>query len=375
MSETAPVAGPGAGVDYAALRQRIDSWARELGFAETGVSGIDLPEDAAHLRDWLAQGRHGDMDYMARHAALRSDPSALHPGTLRVISLRMDYWPARAAEPWSVLHDGRRGYIARYALGRDYHGLMRKRLQKLADRIAAAAGPFGYRAFVDSAPVLEKALARNAGLGWIGKHTLLLSRTTGSYFFLGELFTDLPLPLDAAPGEHCGSCTRCIEICPTRAIVAPRRLDARRCIAYLTIEHKGSIPEDLRPALGNRIFGCDDCQLVCPWNRYARASQVPDFAPRHGLDAPILAALFAWDEATWQARTEGMALRRAGYSGWLRNLAVALGNAPPSPEALQALAARAQHRDALVREHVAWALAEQQRKAGDQGSSSDAPTV
>ena len=297
------------------------------------------------------------------------------PRALRVISLRMDYWPARAAEPWSVLRDGRRGYIARYALGRDYHGLMRKRMQKLADRIAAAAGPFGYRAFVDSAPVLEKALARNAGLGWIGKHTLLLSRTAGSYFFLGELFPDLPLPLDAAPGEHCGSCTRCIEICPTRAIVAPRRLDARRCIAYLTIEHKGSIPENLRPALGNRIFGCDDCQLVCPWNRYARASQVPDFAPRHGLDAPILAALFAWDEATWQARTEGMALRRAGYSGWLRNLAVALGNAPPSPEALQALTARAQHGDALVREHVAWALAQQRGKAGDQGNSSEAPTV
>ena len=252
---------------------------------------------------------------------------------------------------------------------------MRKRLQKLADRIAATAGPFGYRVFVDSAPVLEKALARNAGLGWIGKHTLLLSRTAGSYFFLGEMFTDLPLPLDAAPGEHCGSCTRCIEICPTRAIVAPRRLDARRCIAYLTIEHKGSIPEDLRPAIGNRIFGCDDCQLVCPWNRYARASQVPDFAPRHGLDAPLLAALFAWDEATWQARTEGMALRRAGYGGWLRNLAVALGNAPPGREALQALAARAQHADALVREHVAWALARQRGKTGDQGSSSDAPTV
>ena len=375
MSETASAAGSRSGIDYAALRQRIDGWARELGFAGTGVSGIDLPEDALHLRGWLARGEHGEMAYMARHAALRSDPAALHVGTLRVISVRMHYWPAPAAEPWGVLRDGRRGYIARYALGRDYHGLMRKRLQKLADRIAAAIGPFGYRAFVDSAPVLEKALARNAGLGWIGKHTLLLARDAGSYFFLGELFTDLPLPVDTAPGEHCGSCTRCIEICPTRAIVAPRRLDARRCIAYLTIEHKGSIPEDLRPALGNRIFGCDDCQLVCPWNRYARASEVPDFAPRHGLDAPLLVELIAWDEAAWNTRTEGMALRRAGYAGWLRNLAVALGNAPHTPAVTQALAARAQHPHALVREHVAWALAEQQRKAGDQGSSSEAPTV
>ena len=364
--------------DYAALRAEIAGWARKLGFAALGVAGIDLPEDAAHLADWLAQGQHGGMDYMPRHAALRGNPAALQPGTLRVISVRMDYWPAQAADAWQVLGDGERAYIARYALGRDYHGLMRKRLQKLAERIAARIGPFGYRAFADSAPVLEKALARNAGLGWIGKHTLLLSRDAGSYFFLGELFTDLPLPLDAEPAAHCGSCTHCIDICPTRAIVAPRRLDARRCIAYLTIEHKGAIPEELRPLLGNRVFGCDDCQLVCPWNRYARVSTLPDFAPRHGLDAALLCELFAWDETTWSERTEGMALRRAGYAGWLRNLAVALGNAPASAETRAALGARAQHENALVREHVAWALAAQQRKAArgtGQGSSRDAPVV
>ena len=364
--------------DYPALRAEIAGWALELGFSALGVSGIELPEDAAHLADWLAQGQHGSMDYMSRHAALRSDPVALHPGTLRVISVRMDYWPESARDAWQVLGDGTRAYIARYALGRDYHGLMRKRLQKLATRIAARVGAFGYRAFVDSAPVLEKALARNAGLGWIGKHTLLLSREAGSYFFLGELFTDLPLPIDAAPGAHCGSCSRCIDICPTQAIVAPRRLDARRCIAYLTIEHKGAIPEELRPMLGNRVFGCDDCQLVCPWNRYARVSMLPDFAPRHGLDAALLCELIAWDEATWNARTEGMALRRAGYAGWLRNLAVALGNAPHSARVMQALAARAQHASALVREHVAWALAAQQQKAArgvDQGNNSEAPVV
>ncbi len=348
-----------ASPDPVALRASIAQWAMELGFAAIGVSGITLDADAAHLEAWLAQGRHGSMDYMARHAALRADPAALHAGTLRVISVRMDYWPASAAEPWALLGDDRRGYIARYALGRDYHGLMRRRLQRLADRIAAAIGPFGYRAFVDSAPVLEKALARDAGLGWIGKHTLLLARDAGSYFFLGELFTDLPLPADAAPTAHCGSCARCIEICPTRAITGPRQLDARRCIAYLTIEHRGSIPEPLRPLLGNRIFGCDDCQLVCPWNRYARASTLPDFAPRHGLDAPLLVELFAWDEATWHARTEGMALRRVGYAGWLRNIAVALGNAAPDAQIVAALSSRAQHADALVREHVAWALARQ----------------
>ncbi|MBU6403581.1 MAG: tRNA epoxyqueuosine(34) reductase QueG [Proteobacteria bacterium] len=364
--------------DYPALRAQIAGWALELGFTALGVSGIELPEDAAHLSDWLAQGQHGGMEYMSRHAALRCNPDALHPGTLRVISVRMDYWPESAHDAWQVLGDGTRAYIARYALGRDYHGLMRKRLQALADRIAARIGAFGYRAFVDSAPVLEKALARNAGLGWIGKHTLLLSREAGSYFFLGELFTDLPLPIDAEPGAHCGSCSRCIDICPTQAIVAPRRLDARRCIAYLTIEHKGAIPEELRPMLGNRVFGCDDCQLVCPWNRYARASTLPDFAPRHGLDAALLCELIAWDEATWNARTEGMALRRAGYAGWLRNLAVALGNAPHSARVMQALAARAQHASALVREHVAWALATQQQKAArgvDQGNNSEAPVV
>ncbi len=355
MPDTATPAIP----DYVALRGDIQRWATDLGFGAVGVAGIDLPADEAHLLDWLAQGRHGAMAYMAAHGIKRSRPAELAPGTLRVISVRMDYWPGAAAEPWAVLADGRRGYVARYALGRDYHGLMRKRLQKLANRIQTVIGPFGYRAFADSAPVLEKALARDAGLGWIGKHTLLLSRDAGSYFFLGELYTDLPLPIDAPAGAHCGSCTRCIDVCPTRAIVAPYRLDARRCIAYLTIELREAIPVAMRPLIGNRVFGCDDCQLVCPWNRYAQPAQLPDFAPRHGLDGAALTELFTWSEAEFLARTEGMPIRRAGYAGWLRNLAVALGNAPWAEDIVAALQARADDPSPLVREHVAWALAQQ----------------
>ena len=340
-----------------ALAAQIRAWAVELGFQAVGIADVDLSEDAAHLERWLAAGRHGEMGYMQRHGSLRSEPDALVPGTLRVVSVRMDYLPPAARDAQAVLEDPTLAYVSRYALGRDYHKLMRRRLQQLADRIAAAIGPFGHRVFVDSAPVLEKALARNAGLGWIGKHSNLLDRQSGSWFFLGELFVDLPLPVDAPASFHCGTCTRCIDACPTAAIVAPFEVDARRCISYLTIEHPGSIPEPLRPAMGNRIYGCDDCQLVCPWNKFARLSAEPDFRVRHGLDAASLVQLFGWDEETFLARTEGSAIRRIGHERWLRNLAVALGNAPTTPDVLQALSARRQHPSPLLREHVEWALA------------------
>ncbi|MDB5975818.1 MAG: putative iron-sulfur cluster binding protein, partial [Nevskia sp.] len=305
----------------------------------------------------------GEMEYMARDPEMRANPAKLHPGTLAAISARLDYQPpADAAE--ANLADGERAYISRYALGRDYHKLMRSRLKKLAERIAAEIGPHGYRVFSDSAPSLEKALARNAGLGWIGKNTLLLTREAGSWFFLGEIYTDLPLSADVAePANLCGSCTACIDICPTQAIVGPYKLDARRCISYLTIENRGPIPEELRPLMGNRIFGCDDCQLVCPWNRYAEVSTDPDFAPRHGLDTAKLAELFAWTEEEWSRKTEGMAMRRAGYRGFLRNIAVALGNAPATSAVLAALNARAQDSDELVREHTQWALGQQLDRA------------
>jgi len=304
------------------------------------------------------------MHYMSRHGTKRARPPELVPGTLRVISARMDYWP-RAADAAAVLADPALGYVSRYALGRDYHRVLRPRLARLAGRLAAAAGREGYRAFTDSAPVLEKALAREAGLGWIGKHTNLLDRHDGSWFFLGEIFTDLPLPLDEPVSAHCGSCTACIEACPTHAIVAPYELDARRCISYLTIELDGPIPGEFRAAIGNRIYGCDDCQLVCPWNRYARLATEPGFAPRHGLDAPRLADLLAWSEAEFLARTEGSAIRRIGHVRWLRNVAIALGNAPPSAAACAALAARLDHPDAVVRESAGWALAQQ--RAGTAG--------
>ncbi|HEY8681954.1 MAG TPA: tRNA epoxyqueuosine(34) reductase QueG [Rhodanobacter sp.] len=347
--------------DYVALALDIKRWAVELGFAEAGISGTDLGEDEQHLERWLVDGHHGEMAYMARHGAKRSRPAELEPGTQRVISVRMDYIPPGTHNAWGVLEDGEAGYVSRYALGRDYHKLMRSRLQRLAERIHAVVGDFGYRAYVDSAPVLEKALARNAGLGWIGKHTVLINRRAGSYFFLGELYTDLPLPVDAPASAHCGSCSRCIEICPTQAILGPYRLDARRCISYLTIELKGSIPEDLRAPMGNRIFGCDDCQLICPWNKFAQDATEPDFAPRHSLDGAKLVELFGWGEEEFLKHTEGMAIRRTGYEGWLRNIAVALGNAPHSVTVCDALSARAGHPSAIVREHVAWALARQHR--------------
>ena len=345
--------------DYSALAARIKRWGLELGFAQVGIATTELGDEETHLLDWLARGRHGEMDYMARHGTRRSRPADLHPGTVRVISARLDYDPPGARDGWEVIDDPELGFVSRYALGRDYHKLMRTRLQKLADRIASEIGPFGYRAFSDSAPVLEKALARNAGLGWIGKHTNLINRRAGSWFFLGELYTDLPLPTDAAESDHCGTCVRCIEVCPTQAIVGPQQLDARRCISYLTIELRGSIPLELRPLIGNRIYGCDDCQLVCPWNKFARKSVEPDFAVRHGLDGAALVDLFGWSEADFLARTEGSAIRRIGHEQWLRNVAVAMGNAPRNPAIIEALQSRAEHPSALVREHVAWALQRQ----------------
>ena len=349
-------------IDYRQLAEDIRSWGAELGFGRVGIAGVDLGADEAHLLNWLEAGYHGDMGYMSRHGTKRSRPADLQPGTVRVIAARMDYAPPGIEDAWDVLADDEAAYVSRYALGRDYHKILRGRLQKLADRIADVTGEFGHRVFTDSAPVLEKALARDAGLGWIGKHTLLLSRDAGSWFFLGEIYTDLPLPIDAPETPRCGTCRRCIDICPTQAIVAPYKLDARRCISYLTIELRGSIPEDLRPLIGNRVFGCDDCQLVCPWNKFAQIATEADFAPRHGLDAARLVDLFTWTEAEFLARTEGMAIRRTGYEGWLRNIAVALGNARASDEARDALLVRADDPSDLVREHVAWALAQQARK-------------
>lgn len=342
--------------DYSAIAERIKAWGRELGFQQVGIGGLDLASHGEHLQRWLAAGYHGEMDYMGAHGSKRWRPDELVPGTLRVVSLRMDYLPGdtrmaqRLAEP-------EKAYVSRYALGRDYHKLVRKRLQQLAERIQQEVGPFGYRAFVDSAPVLEKAIGEQAGLGWIGKNTLLLNRKAGSYFFLGELFTDLPLPLDEPHGsEHCGRCSACLDICPTNAFVGPYVLDARRCISYLTIELKGPIPEELRAPMGNRVFGCDDCQIVCPWNRFARPSEQDDFQPRHGLDNAELAELFLWSEEEFLSRTEGSPLRRAGYERWLRNLAVGLGNAPSSIPVIEALKARREFPSELVREHVEWAL-------------------
>ncbi len=338
------------------LRTRLNEHAHALGFDQVGVAGIELPEDEANLERWLGEERHGGMDYMARHGSRRSRPAELVPGTLRVISVRMANSPPGAAKAEAVLGDGRLGYVARYALGRDYHKILRSRLKTLAGRLADEFGPFGYRAFVDSAPVMEKPLARNAGLGWIGKHTNLINERAGSLFMLGELFTDLPLPVDAPAKDRCGSCSACLPACPTGAITAPYQLDARRCISYLTIEHHGEIPEALRPLMGNRVFGCDDCQLVCPWNKFAQVAAEPGFRVRHGLDAPDLVGLFGWTEAEYLERSEGSALRRLGYRRWLRNIAVALGNAPTSPDVVAALTTARDHSDELVREHVRWAL-------------------
>lgn len=310
---------------------------------------------------WLNAGMHGEMEYMQRHGTLRSRPQQLLPGTLRIISVRMDYWPqAEDAEP--RLQQSDQAYVSRYALGRDYHKVMRKRLQKLAERIAEVTGPFGFRAFVDSAPVLEKALARDAALGWIGKHSNLINSKAGSWFFLGELYTDLPLPLDEPATQHCGSCSKCIPACPTNAIVAPYKVDARRCISYLTIELKGPIPVEFRKPMGNRIYGCDDCQLVCPWNKFAQPTGEDDFSPRHQLDSASLLDLFNWSEQQFLDRTAGSAIRRIGYDRWLRNLAVGLGNGPASDQAIDALRSRREHVNPMVQEHIDWALDELARQ-------------
>ncbi len=343
----------------AKLAENIKHWGQTLGFQQIGVAGIDLTEAERHLDNWLALNYHGAMTYMQRHGHKRSRPGLLHPGTQRVISVRMDYLPETGAGMQRQLETPVSAYISRYALGRDYHKLMRSRLQKLADRIHAEIGAFGYRAFVDSAPVLEKALAEKAGLGWIGKHSNLINRKAGSWFFLGEIYTDLPLPIDEPAVNHCGNCRACLVICPSQAIVAPYQVDARRCISYLTIELHGPIPEDLRPLLGNRIYGCDDCQLVCPWNRFAKLTAENDFHPRHRLNSQQLLDVFAWTGQEFLTKTEGSAIRRIGYERWLRNIAVALGNAPKSPVIADALKQRLHDSTPLVKEHIVWALQRQ----------------
>lgn len=338
------------------LVSTIRQWGQEIGFQQIGISDIDLTEHQQHLSHWLQRNFHGNMQYMESHGEKRSHPEQLLPGTLRVISARMDYLPD-TINMEEVLADKNLAYISRYALGRDYHKLMRKRLAKLADKISTIAGPHNYRAFVDSAPVLERALAEKSGLGWIGKNTMLINSQAGSWFFLGEIYTDLPLPPDPPQQQtHCGSCTACIDDCPTGAIVGPNQVDARRCISYLTIELRTSIPEHLRPLMGNRIYGCDDCQLVCPWNKFAQSTQEEDFQPRNDLQSSQLVELFAWTEEEFLSRTEGSAIRRIGYECWLRNIAVALGNAPTSTDVIAALLSRSDHNSALVREHVEWAL-------------------
>ena len=361
MKSTRPGAAPAANaspkrsVDSGVgnLSSRIKAWGRELGFQAVGIADADLSAAEPRLLEWLGRGWHGEMEYMARHGALRARPADLRPGTLRVISCRMDYLND---DPQGISSDGEQAAIARYARGRDYHKVLRDRLQKLCDRIAAEVGEFGYRVFTDSAPVMEVELASRAGIGWRGKHTLLISRDAGSWFFLGEIYTDLPLDIDQAISNSCGTCERCIDICPTQAIRGPYQLDARRCISYLTIEHKSAIPEELRPLIGNRVYGCDDCQALCPWNRFAQPTHEAGFRTRNGLDRATLVELFAWTEAEFDERLRGSPIRRIGYERWLRNLAVGLGNAPTSTQVVEALRTRADHPSALVREHVRWAL-------------------
>ncbi|MEM9171433.1 MAG: tRNA epoxyqueuosine(34) reductase QueG [Pseudomonadota bacterium] len=338
------------------LRRQIEQWSRSLGFAAVGISDIALADAQRHLDTWLERGFHGEMHWMSRHGRKRSQPDLLVPGTVRVISVRMDYWPEATHHARTLLDDESRAYVSRYALGRDYHKLMRNRLQQLADRISEQASDHGYRAFVDSAPVLEKPLAQKAGLGWIGKHTNLINSQSGSYFFLGELFTNLPLPVDTPAEDHCGSCRACIDVCPTQAIVAPYLLDARRCISYQTIENDGDIPEPLRKPIGNRIYGCDDCQLFCPWNKFAQQASEPDFAPRQSLDDVTLVALSEWQETDFLQRLQGSAIRRIGFRRWQRNLAVGLGNAATSRPVMAALDRLAASPSEQVASHAAWGL-------------------
>lgn len=343
--------------DLTQLTQAVKAWGKELGFQEIRIAdaAADMSQSESGLKRWLAEGYHGEMDYMWKHGTRRTRPAELVPGTLRVISARMNYMP-EAKDSWEVIADGDKAFISRYALGRDYHKVLRGRLQKLAERIAAEVEPFNYRVFSDSAPVMEVEWAQKSGAGWRGKHTLLLTRDAGSMFFIGEIYTDLPLTVDDPIGNYCGSCTKCIDICPTQAIIGPYRLDARRCISYLTIELKGSIPETLRPLIGNRVYGCDDCQLICPWNKFAAYTGEADFAVRNGLDDVSLVQLFGWSREEFDTRLAGSPIRRIGHEQWLRNLAVGLGNAPSSPAVLAALQARRDDPSPLVREHVRWAL-------------------
>jgi epoxyqueuosine reductase len=348
--------------DWAALVEDIRAWGREVGFTDVRIADLDVANASARLSNWLAAGRHGAMGYMQRHAALRADPHSLLPGARCAIVATMDYLPRATPPDWAErerarLHDRSAAVVSLYARGRDYHKVLRQRLQALATRIEQEVGRFGYRVATDTAPVFEVELARKAGLGWRGKHTLLLSQQAGSMCFIGEILTDMPLPPDAPASEHCGTCTRCIEVCPTQAITGPYALDARRCISYLTIELPGSIPEELRPLIGNRVYGCDDCQLVCPWNKFARVATLPDFDARHGLESASLVELFAWTEQQFNERHAGSAIRRIGYLRWLRNIAVALGNARSTPDVIAALRSRADDPDPMVREHVEWALA------------------
>jgi epoxyqueuosine reductase len=356
-------------IDFNQLAQDIKRWGRELGFSQLGITDFELAQAGEQLNEWLQKKWHGEMHYMEKHAQLRQHPEQLFPNLQKIIMVRLDYLPVNTASI-ATLNNPKKAYIARYALGRDYHKLIRKRLTQLAEKITEVVGEFGYRAFADSAPIMEKPLAQKAGLGWIGKNTLLLNNKAGSWFFLGALFTDLPLPSDQERDSHCGSCQACIDLCPTQAIVGPYQLDARRCISYLTIEHHSSIPLELRPLMGNRIFGCDDCQLVCPWNKFAKFTQEKDFHPRHHLDTPDLIRLFNWSEAEFLSYTEGSAIRRTGYQGWLRNLAVALGNAPRCDEVIAALTARLATSSELVQEHILWALEQHKILRSERSSSS-----
>ena len=343
----------------AQLAQQIKIWGKELGFQEIAIADTELSQAEGILSNWLAEGCHGDMEWMAQHGTKRTRPDELVTGTNRIIIGRMDYWPPDIIRAESVLADSNKAYISRYALGRDYHKVLRKRLQKLSTKIESEIGDFGYRVFVDSAPVMEKPLAEKAGLGWVGKHSNLLNKDAGSWFFLGEIYTNLPLPVDSAVEEHCGTCKSCIDICPTKAITEPYVVDARLCISYLTIELKGAIPETLRPLIGNRIYGCDDCQLCCPWNRFATDTPETDFMPRHHLDDVTLLELFNWDEKTFLSKTEGTAIRRIGYERWIRNIAVSLGNAVTNKAIITALKEKLnneEHHSAIIKEHIEWAL-------------------
>jgi epoxyqueuosine reductase len=351
--------------DPQSLAGDIRRWGEELGFQQVGFSDIDLQQAEKRLTDWLEKNFHGAMSYMSRHGVKRSRPDLLVPGTVSVITARMDYLSDDQEAAKALLDHPNRAYVSRYAVGRDYHKVLRGRLRALAKRIEERIGPLGYRVFVDSAPVLEKPLAEKAGLGWIGKHTNLINRQAGSWFFLGELYTDIELPSDQSEVSHCGTCRACIDVCPTGAIVGPYELDARRCISYLTIELKGEIPVEYRKLIGNRIFGCDDCQLFCPWNKFVVRTAEPDFAPRHELDTAGLAELFSWSEEVWLSKTEGSAMRRIGYEQWLRNIAVALGNAERNEKNVAALQTRQDGDSPIVNEHVRWALEQQSSKSAN----------